>query len=180
MTAALGVATERLNFETTSDYRQLVSPELFDRLVGRIVKDEDLERGLAERIMESALGFLHLSTTQPGRSFSPSPLVDIGWHTFILYTSSYADFCQRLAGRFIHHEPNDKPDAPQKPGGIKRSIDAFRAARLPVDQMLWTGHVTRKKLAAVLADGADITLNGGCSVDCDDGQGGPGDECTCS
>ncbi|MGW2851495.1 glycine-rich domain-containing protein [Streptomyces sp. NPDC001215] len=197
MTAASEVAI-RQEFTETTDYQQLITPELYNRLVGRIVRDEEVERGLAERIMDSALGFLYLSATNPGRRLSPSPLVDIGWHTFILYTRGYREFCQRVAGRFIDHEPNDVPDAPQKPGGIKRTIAAFKAFGLPIDEMLWTGHLTRKKTIAVLAGEAVSTCDGtqacscqnpedslvkasaDCTVDCDNGQGGPGDECTCS
>ena len=32
------------------------------------------------------------------------PLDDL-WHTFILFTSSYAQFCRLLGGGFIHHLP---------------------------------------------------------------------------
>ncbi|MFF7525970.1 glycine-rich domain-containing protein [Streptomyces pseudovenezuelae] len=205
MTAATE-AVIRQEFATTTDYRQLITPELYNRLVSRIVKDEEVEPGLAGRIMDSALGFLYLSATSPGQRLSPSPLVDIGWHTFILYTRGYREFCQRVAGRFIDHEPNDVPEAPQKPSGIKRTIAAFKAAGLPIDEMLWTGWITRKKTIAVLTGGAlDPCASGSecaggpecgscsspednvvkasadpCTVDCDNGSGGPGDECTCS
>ena len=32
--------------------------------------------------------------------------IDDMWHTFILLTQSYADFCQKYFGYFIHHTPN--------------------------------------------------------------------------
>jgi hypothetical protein len=32
--------------------------------------------------------------------------VDNMWHSFILFTKEYADFCQSNFGHFIHHEPN--------------------------------------------------------------------------
>jgi len=35
----------------------------------------------------------------------PSRVVDDLWHEFILYTQSYADFCKRAFGRFLHHTP---------------------------------------------------------------------------
>ena len=178
MTGPFLTSKEQLAFQTTTEYRQLVSAELFDRLVGRIVKYEDVERNLAERIMESTLGFLWLSATTPGIALSPSPLADIGWHTFILYTRGYRDFCERVAGRFIHHEPNDNPEAQQRPGGIKRTILAFRGAGLPLDDMIWTGHLTPKKTLALLDGSAPLPAD--LSADCDDGGGGPGEECTCS
>lgn len=31
--------------------------------------------------------------------------VDNLWHTFLLFTKEYADFCEKCSGRFIHHAP---------------------------------------------------------------------------
>ena len=141
--------------------------------MGRIVKDEEVDQELAAQIMDSALGFLYLSATNPGQNFSPSPLVDIGWHTFIMYTSEYAEFCDRMAGRFIHHRPNDDPSAVEKPGGIARTREALVSDGLPLIELIWTGSLSRRKIVAVSA-GATV------KDDCDNGGGGPGDECTCS
>jgi hypothetical protein len=35
----------------------------------------------------------------------PSQAVDEAWHAFILSTKSYASFCQRAFGKFLHHHP---------------------------------------------------------------------------
>jgi hypothetical protein len=35
----------------------------------------------------------------------PSKLVDECWHVFICDTRSYAQFCEAVFGRFLHHEP---------------------------------------------------------------------------
>lgn len=32
-------------------------------------------------------------------------IIDEMWHTFILITKDYADFCQRYFGTFLHHTP---------------------------------------------------------------------------
>ena len=115
--------------------RSLVSPELFDRLANRIrLEHPELAAGMAERILEQALAFLGACavTTEP---IGPSELVDIGWHTFILHTADYADFCDRIAGRFIHHVP-DEPD-----GGVgsslAASVAAIRASGFTLDRALW-------------------------------------------
>ncbi len=36
-------------------------------------------------------------------------IIDELWHTFILHTQEYADFCERYLGFFIHHSPGS-PD----------------------------------------------------------------------
>lgn len=33
------------------------------------------------------------------------PEMDMMWHTFLLFTQEYAEFCQRYFGRFLHHSP---------------------------------------------------------------------------
>jgi len=75
--------------------RTLISEELFDCLTKRIANDENMSPALAARIMDQALAFLATTAQQDGPSLSPSRLVDIGWHTFILYTRDYAEFCHR-------------------------------------------------------------------------------------
>ena len=118
--------------------RSLVSDALFERLVARIVVDEQIERPMAERIMDQALAFLMACADNPGTPLSPSRLVDVGWHTFILHTREYAAFCERVAGHFIHHVPHDD-DALSEPLGqaLGRSADAIRAAGFVVDADLW-------------------------------------------
>ena len=85
---------------TELTYKGLIDKQLWERLVERLVKDEDMERNLAERVMNEALGFLNLLANEPNTPYSPSATVDLGWHTFILYTREYAAFCNRIAGRF--------------------------------------------------------------------------------
>jgi hypothetical protein len=53
------------------------------------------------RAVDAALAWL----TDPARDSYPGDEADAGWHGLILAsTSRYAELCERLAGRFIHHE----------------------------------------------------------------------------
>jgi hypothetical protein len=63
--------------------------------------------------------------------------VDKGWHAFILHTNDYAEFCQRVGGRFIHHRPTELGQETDGGGGLCATITAMRGARLPVDEGLW-------------------------------------------
>lgn len=118
-------------------YKGFLDPQLWERLVKRIMKDEDIQRPLAERIMNQALAFLLLSAREPDGTFSPSPLVDIGWHTFILYTKPYADFCDKVSGRFIHHAPSDVDGVEYGTGNIARTVAALETHGFAVDAPLW-------------------------------------------
>ncbi len=119
--------------------RSFVSEALFERLVARIVAEEFVERPMAVRIMDQALAFLMACADNPGVTLSPSRSVDIGWHTFILHTQEYAEFCERVAGYFIHHVPDDDKVTPHGPRGqaLKQSVDAIRASGIVVDVGLW-------------------------------------------
>ncbi|MEU7618965.1 hypothetical protein AB0M91_07310 [Micromonospora rifamycinica] len=125
--------------------RELVTDELFARLARRVAQDHpELPPDLPPRIVDQALAFLGACavTTEP---VGPSEMVDIGWHTFILHTRDYADFCQRTAGRFVHHEPeptsDDPPPSSPEPVGapISRAVFAIAAAGFTLDHSLWAG-----------------------------------------
>lgn len=45
-----------------------------------------------------------------------SPLVDEFWHTFLLFSRDYAEFCKSMFGTQIHHDP-------QEPGGAASDDD---------------------------------------------------------
>jgi hypothetical protein len=86
--------------------RGLIDPALFDRLSARITDEHDMDREMAERVVDQALAFLGTCAVSKAQ-LSPSATVDIGWHTFIFYTKDYREFCDRVAGRFIDHVPTD-------------------------------------------------------------------------
>ncbi len=122
-------------FEHTSA-RSLISPPLFARLVRRVVADDGVTPELAERIVDQALAFLGACAREHTEPLSPSEVVDLGWHAFLLHTRDYADFCDRIAGRFLHHVPTDE-DNPTATGTaaqtIARTVAAIDAAGFNVD-----------------------------------------------
>ncbi|WP_207954560.1 glycine-rich domain-containing protein [Saccharopolyspora elongata] len=121
--------------------RSLISEDLFARLSRRITIDENVEPESADRIMDQALAFLGACARFPGHNLAPSKPVDIGWHTFILYTREYAEFCERVANRFIHHVPQDAPGAPEHskaPASVRvGTVGSIRCAGYLVDEELW-------------------------------------------
>jgi hypothetical protein len=124
----------------TTDPTILVPAETMQRLAARIVKDHrEIDQAIARRIVGQAAAFLAASGQRPGAELAPSKLVDIGWHTFILHTVDYALFCERVAGRFIHHIPTD--DGDQAPGdgaaARGRTLAAITDAGYAIDHDLW-------------------------------------------
>lgn len=116
--------------------RSLIEPPLFDQLARRVAADSNLDAPTAERILDQALAFLAASAVTTAR-LSPSALVDYGWHAFILHTREYAEFCDRVAGRFIHHVPTDGEHDDVGAAGPWETTKAIVAAGYVVDAPLW-------------------------------------------
>jgi hypothetical protein len=129
--------------------RTPLSAMLADRLVARIAAEHpELTADLPARILDQTLAFLETCATAT-EPIGPSVLVDIGWHTFILYTHEYTEFCDRVAGCYIHHVPDDTPTGDEwptvpKPGVATpaATVAAMRRAGYEVDMPLWSMNTT--------------------------------------
>ncbi|MEV7026099.1 hypothetical protein [Kitasatospora sp. NPDC093558] len=148
------MSTERITGRT------LVDDALFGRLVHRVVHEKDMEAQLAVRVVDQALAFLGACAANPGTRLSPSRLVDHGWHTFLMYTREYAGFCDRVAGRFLHHSPEDG-DVPVKGASIAATVAALAAVGFQVDAELWAMSAECSQGSG--GDGSDTSGSGSCS-----------------
>ncbi|MFJ9900212.1 hypothetical protein ACIQPR_43475 [Streptomyces sp. NPDC091280] len=113
--------------------RDLVSPDLFERLVGFCAEEYALKRFMAEQVMSEALAFLDVMG-RTGEGMSPSQAVDPGWHTFMLHSEEYAEFCQTRYGRFIHHAPKSRY---RDKATMVDVVSKIRAHGFVVDDSLW-------------------------------------------
>lgn len=99
--------------------RSLVSEDLFRSVVHFVVTHFGQDEQRAERQTDQALAFIATATTATV-PMVPSDDVDHALHAFILHTRDYADFCQKHAGRFLHHNP--------RPGGGGRTLESVTAS----------------------------------------------------
>lgn len=113
--------------------RDLVAPELFERLVDFCAEEYGQERSMAERIMNEALAFLDVMG-QTGEGMSPSQAVDPGWHTFMLHTEDYEKWCTERYGRFMHHAPKSRY---RDKATMVDVVTKLRAHGYAVDESLW-------------------------------------------
>ncbi len=123
---------------TRHDPGTLITAALFAKLAARVELDAKVDADLAERIVGQALVFLLACARSPETPLAPSREVDHGWHAFILHTREYAEFCDRVAGRFIHHVP-EEPGADRASAAARtdRTAEFIRDSGLPVDDELW-------------------------------------------
>ncbi|MGW3194044.1 glycine-rich domain-containing protein [Streptomyces sp. NPDC001118] len=115
--------------------RDLVSPKLFARLADFCAEEYGYERSMAERIMNEAITLCYvMGSTNAGDVMAPSKVVDPGWHTFMLHTEDYADWCTENFGYFLHHRPNSKV---RTQGLMVDVVGRIRAEGFAVDERLW-------------------------------------------
>jgi len=149
--------------------------KLRQQFVNVEAKDADLvERGFRQ--------FFMACSRSNGRYVAmPSKIVDAYWHALILDTKSYADWCDRTLGRFLHHIPAERLGSDAKANdGLRRAwfwacrdeaIDPRKPSRLPLLFALDTklgvaggivySPAPRPKLAAAAAATASIEISYG-------------------
>lgn len=83
------------------------SAESFDftPLIARYTKEYGLTDNQAREHIREMCRFLSLSAHLKEGKYSIMGAVDRIWHMFIIFTKPYAEFCEIVAGRFIHHTP---------------------------------------------------------------------------
>lgn len=143
-----------VTMETGTMTRELIDPALFDTLACRVMADDGIGHDAAGRVVEQALGFLVACAANPGSHLSPSKAVDSGWHAFVMHTREYAEFCDRVAGRFIHHhpEPAGAQDSQAGREAIGVTVAAMRAAGVRVDPGLWVAAASCSQCYAGCSD----------------------------
>lgn len=115
--------------------RSLVTDIEFDMLAAFCADEYGLERQAADLIVDQALAMVYvMGSTGEGAVMAPSQQVDPGWHTLILHTDWYANWCQKQFGYFLHHQPNSKT---RTRGLMTDVVGKIRAAGFQVDERLW-------------------------------------------
>lgn len=82
-------------------------------LVARLERKLNLSHEQAKALFEDTKRFLALSTLV-NVPLAPSPVIDDGWHEFLMYTEDYQRFCRDCVGKFIHHRPTDPSGEPEE------------------------------------------------------------------
>jgi hypothetical protein len=96
--------------------------------------DSDEGEGWSEEFCKSVeleyRRFLLLTLLHPAETIVPNRMVDTFWHYHILDTRAYAADCQRVLGRFLHHDPRFGFGSKQARAGLhaafQRTQDLYR------------------------------------------------------
>lgn len=134
-------------------------------LVARLRSKLDLSAEDAKQLFEDTKRFLFLCGTVRGQ-WSPTELIDEGWHNFILFTKDYAEFCQLFFGRFIHHDP--------KRIGVP-SIAVSPMGTLAAARKIFGGLLSKNWAPDAMRTSAECSKS---QCNCSPDTGGGGSECT--
>jgi hypothetical protein len=83
-----------------------ISEYPLDFVEQRLIKKGGFDEATAKAAVEELKKFLYICTVEEDKPIAMiSSTVDEAWHTFILFTKEYENFCRNIAGRFLHHQP---------------------------------------------------------------------------
>ena len=76
-------------------------------ILARYQKETGLSADIVKDHHRELVRFLSLCgiTSKLNKSYGMAGAIDELWHTFVIFTIDYANFCEKVAGRFLHHVP---------------------------------------------------------------------------
>ncbi len=78
-----------------------------ERLLQRYAADNSTTMEAAEQTFVGFKQFMVVCAVKPGPKITSEP-IDRMWHSFLLFTKDYKEFCDNYLGRFINHEPFER------------------------------------------------------------------------
>jgi hypothetical protein len=78
-------------------------------IITKFCSEYDIEQELAKEYFIEVKKFLYLCANTTDR-LAPTAEIDKIWHTFILFTKDYRQYCMHFLGKFIDHMPEVKKD----------------------------------------------------------------------
>lgn len=88
---------------------QLINELDLEPIAYKLVHPEPGETGMTIGEADEAVSLYRMSlkiiALHPGKSIVPTKLIDEVWHTHMLDTRKYAEDCEAIFGRFLHHFP---------------------------------------------------------------------------
>ena len=78
-------------------------------IVTKFCEEHSIDEITGNQYFQEVKKFLYLCANTTDR-LAPSADLDKVWHTFILFTKEYRQYCQQFLGKFIDHVPEVKKD----------------------------------------------------------------------
>jgi hypothetical protein len=130
------ITKDREEYTVTRDPRDYVAPDVWDRQILLLMRDNPFDRVMAERLFGQAVAYLMTAMERwdDRLEIGCGRIVDIAVHGFILDTRNYREFCERHFGRFLEHIPEI---AFKYDGSVERTAHVIADNGFAVDWELW-------------------------------------------
>lgn len=103
-----------------------------DRVIDRYAKDYSQSIEYVHGCFDALKQFLIVCVLKPGYKVT-SREIDGMWHTFILFTKNYREFCETYLGRFVNHNPFENP----APGVYTETRNFTKFVFAELDEKYW-------------------------------------------
>lgn len=102
------------------------------RKLGHEVTDDFLQKGIL-----SLKQYYCVALLDPQNYHAVGFKVDIFWHTHMLFSQEYSEFCESVIGSYMHHSPLDhdsKNEVEAVRDGYNYTIDVYRLIYCHIDE----------------------------------------------
>lgn len=108
-----------------SSVEMLEAAHKFDlsAVVARYIKEFGETEVRSLEIAEELKRFLVLCALDKTKGYAVRDPVDQMWHTFIIFTKNYFDFCRALGRPYLHHDPTPELEKKRDPKAMLESYE---------------------------------------------------------
>ena len=104
------MATDNQSSRTFDDFKVKFDTESFSPLLTKVSLKNGWDKDYADLVLDEYVKFFYLASLPTRVHLVPSQPVDELWHQHILTTRKYQEDCERLVGKFVHHNPSFTSD----------------------------------------------------------------------
>lgn len=94
-----------MNNTALEDARNNINSLDLTHVINRVVKEKKWSPRMGQVAGKFYRNFLLLCKKHPKAHLSPTLQIDEIWHAHILYTQDYHAFCDKVFGKYLHHQP---------------------------------------------------------------------------
>jgi hypothetical protein len=110
-------------------------------VINRYIQDYSVSSDIAELHAREFLRYLVVSQSFPSLEFPMAGPADDFWHVFLIFTRKYLLICEKLSGKFLHHEPVTNYSLSEKQDALSQYNFFLTAYRdlyvMEPPQMVW-------------------------------------------
>ncbi len=124
-----------LNLNDETKIKLALSYENAD-IIEKFCREYDVEPELAKEYFIEVKKFLYLCSNTKEK-LAPSAEIDKIWHTFMLFTKDYEQYCMHFLGKFIDHIQVKNDTSPPKENYLLNTITNYESVFGELNNKIW-------------------------------------------